>query len=157
MTCEDSPQIGFQLKSINNLIRRRLDVRFLEVGLGELKGMQGPMIGYIYEQSKSRDIFQKDIEREFNIRRSTATVMLQNLEQKELIVRQAVNHDARLKKIVLTDKAVQYHFRIHEQIDAFNRDLEEGISEEERAEFFRILAKIEENLTKGNRMEQEKT
>lgn len=39
MICEDYPQIGFQLKAINNLIRRRLDVRFSEVGLGELKGM----------------------------------------------------------------------------------------------------------------------
>ncbi len=149
MICEDSPRIGFQLKAVNNLIRRRLDVRFSEVGLGELRGMQGPMIGYIYEQSKNRDIFQKDIEREFNIRRSTATVMLQNLEQKELIVRQAVNHDARLKKIVLTDKAVQCHFCIHEQIDAFNRELEEGITAKEKEEFFRILAKIEGNLKKS--------
>lgn len=106
-------------------------------------------MGYIYEQSKKRDIFQKDIEREFNIRRSTATVMLQNLEQKELIVRLAVNHDARLKKIVLTDKAVQCHLRIHEQIDAFNRELEEGITAQEKEEFFRILAKIEGNLTKS--------
>lgn len=148
MLCEDSPWIGFRLKTMNNLIRRRLDVRFCEVGLGELKGMQGPMIGYIYEQSKNRDVFQKDIEKEFNIRRSTATVMLQNLEQKELIVRQAVNHDARLKKIVLTDKAVQCHFYIREQLDAFNRELEEGITMEEKEEFFRILAKIERNLKK---------
>lgn len=149
MICEDSPRMGFQLKAMNNLIRRRLDVRFCEVGLGDLRGMQGPMIGYIYEHSKNQDIFQKDIEREFNIRRSTATVMLQNLEQKELIVRQAVNYDARLKKIVLTDKAVQCHFYIHEQIDAFNRELEEGITVEEKEQFFRILAKIEGNLKKS--------
>lgn len=147
MTCEDSKRIGFQMKSINNLIRRRLDVRFTEVGLGELCGMQGPMIGYIYKQSKTQDVFQKDIEKEFNIRRSTATVMLQNMEQKGLIVRQTVDHDARLKKILLTEKAKECHLRVREQIDAFNEELEKGITKEEKEEFFRILEKIKCNLT----------
>lgn len=147
MTCEDSKRIGFQMKSINNLIRRRLDVRFTEAGLNELCGMQGPMIGYIYNRSKTQDIFQKDIEKEFNIRRSTATVMLQNLEQKGLIVRQMVDYDARLKKILLTEKATEYHLHVREQIDAFHEELENGITEEEKEEFFRILEKIKSNLT----------
>lgn len=147
MTCEDSKRIGFQMKSINNLIRRRLNVRFTEAGLNELCGMQGPMIGYIYKQSKTQDVFQKDIEKEFNIRRSTATVMLQNMEQKGLIVRQTVDHDARMKKILLTEKATECHLRVREQIDAFNEELENGITKEEKEEFFRILEKIKCNLT----------
>ncbi len=149
MTCEDSKRIGFQIKSINNLIRRRLDVRFTEAGLNELCGMQGPMIGYIYNRSKTQDVFQKDIEKEFNIRRSTATVMLQNLEQKGLIIRQAVEHDARLKKILVTQKATECHLRVREQIDAFNEELEKGITKEEKEAFFRILKKIEGNLTEN--------
>ena len=144
----ERPQIGFQLKFINNLIRRRMDVRFSEQGLGELSGMQGPMVGYIYDNCKKQDIFQKDIEKVFNIRRSTATVMLQNLELKGFITRQAVEHDARLKKIMVTEKAEQYSLRIREQIDEFHRELEQGITEEEKEEFSRILDKIQENLTK---------
>ena len=144
----ERPQIGFQLKFINNLIRRRMDVRFSEQGLGELSGMQGPMVGYIYDNCKKQDIFQKDIEKVFNIRRSTATVMLQNLELKGFITRQAVEHDARLKKIMVTEKAEQYSLRIWEQIDEFHRELEQGITEEEKEEFSRILDKIQQNLTK---------
>lgn len=144
----ERPQIGFQLKFINNLIRRRLDVRFSEQGLGELSGMQGPMVGYIYDNCKKQDIFQKDIEKVFNIRRSTATVMLQNLELKGFITRQAVEHDARLKKIMVTEKAEQYNLRIREQIDEFHKELEQGITEEEKEEFSRILDKIQQNLTK---------
>jgi len=144
----ERPQIGFQLKFINNLIRRRMDVRFSEQGLGELSGMQGPMVGYIYDNCKKQDIFQKDIEKVFNIRRSTATVMLQNLELKGFITRQAVEHDARLKKIMVTEKAEQYSLRIREQIDEFHRELEQGITEEEKEEFSRILDKIQQNLTK---------
>ena len=144
----ERPQIGFQLKFINNLIRRRMDVRFSEQGLGDLSGMQGPMVGYIYDNCKKQDIFQKDIEKVFNIRRSTATVMLQNLELKGFITRQAVEHDARLKKIMVTEKAEQYSLRIREQINEFHKELEQGITEEEKEEFSRILDKIQQNLTK---------
>lgn len=144
----DRPQLGFQLKFINNLIRRRMDVRFSEQGLGELSGMQGPMVGYIYDNCKKQDIFQKDIEKVFNIRRSTATVMLQNLELKGFITRQSVEQDARLKKIMVTEKAEQYSLRIREQINEFHRELEQGITEEEKEVFSRILDKIQQNLTR---------
>lgn len=146
MNSEENREIGFQIKSVNNMIRRKLDIRFTEAGLGELVGMQGPMLGYIYREGKQRDIFQRDLEKEFNIRRSTATVMLQNLEQKGFIVRAAVNSDARLKKIVLTDKAIQHNLAIRRQIDAFNKELEQGITQPEKEEFQRILDKIKKNL-----------
>ena len=141
-------EIGFELKCVNNLIRRSLDQRFAENGLEDLTGMQGPMIGYIYSQSGKVDVFQKDIEKVFNIRRSTATVMLQNLEQKDLIVREPVPNDGRLKKIVLTEKAKKCHMQVREQIDQFHRELEEGISPEEKEQFLTILDRIKENLKK---------
>lgn len=147
MQPKDKRKIGFQIKSINNLIRRNLSVRFAEAGLDEISGMQGPMLGYIRDRSEQQDVFQRDLEKEFNIRRSTATVMLQNLEQKGYIVREAVAQDARLKRIVLTDKAVEVDMAIRKQIDAFNEELEAGITEEERTELFRILDKIIENLS----------
>lgn len=141
-------EIGFELKCINNLIRRSLDQRFAESGLEDLSGMQGPMIGYLFSQSGKMDVFQKDIEKAFNIRRSTATVMLQNLEQKELIVREPVPNDGRLKKIVLTEKAKKCHMQVREQIDQFHRELEEGISPAEKEQFLAILDRIQDNLKK---------
>lgn len=140
--------IGFELKSVNNLIRRKLDVRFAEAGLEDVSGMQGPMLGFIHARSEQEDVFQKDVEKEFNIRRSTATVMLQNLEQKGLIVRIPVEHDARLKKIVVTEKAKKYHMKICEQIDIFHEELESGLTEKEKETFLEILDKIKGNLQK---------
>lgn len=150
MEQERERAIGFELKAVNNLIRRKLDIRFASNELGELAGMQGPIVGYIHFHSRDKDVFQKDIEQEFKIRRSTATVMLQGLEQKGFIVRQPVEYDARLKKIVLTEKAVQDHMRIRQQIEAFHEELEAGITPEEKQEFFRILDKISANLTKND-------
>lgn len=143
----DNRSIGFRLKSVSNIIRRALDTRFAEDGIIEVCGMQGPMLGYIHDKSRIQDVFQRDIEGDFNIRRSTATVMLQTLEQKGFIVRVPVEHDARLKKIVLTDKAIEQNRMIREKIDAFNENIEAGITPEEKQEFFRILNKIEKNLT----------
>lgn len=146
VTSDKKENIGFQLKAVNNLIRRKLDARFAGSNLREFCGMQGPMIGYIYDAGRKGPVFQKDIEKEFDIRRSTATVMLQSLEQKGYIVREPVDYDARLKKIVLTEKAIRHNLAIREQIDAFHEELEEGITEEEKREFFRILEKVKNNL-----------
>ncbi|MBE5884124.1 MAG: MarR family transcriptional regulator [Lachnospiraceae bacterium] len=147
MQTEKKRTIGFQLKAVNNQIRRNLDIRFAEAGLEEISGMQGPMLGYIYDHSRQQDVFQKDLERHFNIRRSTATVILQNLEQKGYIIREAVERDARLKRITLTEKAVEVHLAIRKQIDAFNEELEAGITEEEREAFFKVLDKVIHNLS----------
>lgn len=147
MQKDKNRRIGFQLKSVNNLIRRKLDIRFAEAGLEEISGMQGPMLGFIYDHGREKDIFQKDLEQHFNIRRSTATVMLQNLEQKGYIVREPVEQDARLKRIVLTPKAVEVNLAIRGQIDAFNEELEAGITEEEKEAFFRVLDKVIHNLS----------
>lgn len=138
--------IGFRIKAINNMIRRKLDIRFAEAGLDELTGMQGPLLGYLDDNTRERDVFQKDLEKEFNIRRSTATVMLQNLEQKGYLVRESVDSDARLKRIVLTDKARVVNREIRKQIDAFNQELEGGLTPEEKEIFLRISDKIIKNL-----------
>ena len=60
-----------------------------------------------------------------------------------------MDHDGRLKKIVITPKAETYQIIIRKQIDIFHEDLEEGLSDGEKEEFLRILGKIEANLQKG--------
>ena len=90
-------QLGFELKAANNMIRRKIDAIFAQMEGNEINGMQGPLLGYLYHKSRNGDVYQKDVEKEFRIRRSTATVMLQNLEQKGYIVRVAYTEDARLK------------------------------------------------------------
>ena len=138
--------VGMQLKSVNNLIRRNLDMMFASIGASELSGMQGPMVDYIFKNSSDRDVFQKDIEKNFNIRRSTATVMLQNLESKGYIVRVPVEHDGRLKKIVLTPKAVESNLAIRKQLDSFNERLERGLTDKDKAHLVLLLNKIKTNL-----------
>lgn len=139
-------QLGFEIKAANNMIRRKMDAIFAQQDGYELNGMQGPLLGYLYHKSRDGDVYQKDVEKEFRIRRSTATVMLQSLEQKGYLVRVASTEDARLKRILLTEKAIEHHNLIEEQIRNFNMELEAGLAEEEKATFLCILDKMMQNL-----------
>ena len=138
--------LGFEIKAANNMIRRKMEVIFTQQDGYELNGMQGPLLGYLYHKGRNGDVYQKDVEREFRVRRSTATVMLQNMEQKGYIVRVASTEDARLKRILLTEKAIRHHDLIEEQVQNFNRELEAGLTEEEKETFLRILDKMMQNL-----------
>ena len=139
-------QIGFELKAANNMIRRKMDSIFAQQDGSELIGMQRPLLGYLYHKSRHGDVYQKDVEKEFRIRRSTATVMLQSMEQKGYVVRVASTEDGRWKRILLTEKAIEHHHVIEEQILNFNRELEAGLTEEEKQTFLNILDKMMDNL-----------
>ena len=100
----EEKRIGIEIRVLANLIGRCLN----EVGFNDeqnsLTGPQGLVLGYLYDHQE-HDIFQKDIEAAFNVRRSSATGLLQCLEANGFIERVSVAYDARLKKIVLTEKA----------------------------------------------------
>ncbi len=115
----------------------------------------GRIIGYLYAH-RDTDVFQRDIENHFGIRRSTVTKVLQAMESNGLITRTAVLADARLKKITLTEKASDMHEHFRKEIDSFELMLSEGLSEEEKESFFHITEKIYNNLIEKERNDSRK-
>src|SRR5690606_32706222 len=100
--------IAFEIKVLATLLKRNLDAGRDDTGKESLTGMQGWVLGYL-KGNTERDIFQRDLEKEFNIRRATVSGVLQLMERNGLIVREPVEHDARLKKISLTEKGILLH------------------------------------------------
>nr|WP_286173018.1 MarR family transcriptional regulator [Caproiciproducens sp. MSJ-32] len=94
----------------------------------------------------SKDVFQKDIEEKFTIRRSTVTGVLQSMERNGYIIRETVPYDARLKKIVLTEKAINLHDQVMLEIEEFEKRITRNVSEEELEIFIQILNKLKKNL-----------
>ena len=88
----------------------------------------------------------QEFEEKFSIRRSTASNMLKLMEKDGYIKRVSVENDARLKKIVLTDKAVKIHTKICEDIAARERKLRNALTDEELEAFFRITEKLKKNM-----------
>nr|WP_306286949.1 MarR family transcriptional regulator [Neglectibacter timonensis] len=107
--------------------------------------MHGWVIGYLYE-NRNRDVFQRDLQEQFSIRRSTVTGILQLMEKNGLITRQSVDEDARLKKIVLTPKAIEQHEQIHRSIRKVEEQLSEGLTPEEKQTFLELCDKIRRNI-----------
>ena len=107
--------------------------------------MQGRVIGYLCHNGE-KEIFQRDIEAEFSIRRSTATTMLQTMEKHGLIKRAPVEYDARLKRILPTDIAVTRHKIFEEEINRVENQVLNGITKKEAETLLSILNKIKNNL-----------
>lgn len=142
--------IGFEVKSLGNLIKRCIHESAAQSGLDGLTGAQGWIIGYLYEHKDKPGVFQRDIEKTFKIRRSTATGILQLMEKKGLITREPVAYDARLKRLQLTPKAIAHHELIMEKIREVEERLRRGLSEEEVNAFFMLMEKIKRNLEDVN-------
>ncbi len=103
------------------------------------------MLDYLIHQG-DREIMQKDIEKEFSIRRSTASHMLTLMENNGYIRRVAVPRDARLKRIVLTEKGRQAQERMTDRIKRFEAMMRAGMTDEEVEGFLMMLGRFEKNI-----------
>lgn len=140
----EKKRIGFELKKITTRMKRILDLQCAD-SREPITGVQGWIVAYVCN-NPDRDVFQRDIEEMFRIRRSTATGILNGMQAAGLISRRAVDYDARLKKIVPTEKAVILHEKAKKALDEFESNLKKNIPEGKLAVFFEVLARIGRNL-----------
>ena len=142
----EGPQvIPAQIRRVDNLIFRRINQFARANGVEQATPMHGWIIEYLYRH-RDEPVFQRDIEREFSITRSTVTNILQLMERKGYIQRQSVPQDARLKQLVLTEEGVLFHEKTmlsFHQTDDYVAGL---LTEEENAELLRLLNKLREAL-----------
>lgn len=141
-------KVGFELSRTSRLIKRYMDNDATKLYIDKMTGTHGWAIGYFYH-NRHRDIFQKDFEQEFNIRRSTASNILALIEKNGLITRESVPYDARLKKITLTDKAIDIQHIVDSAFGKLEDTIKEGITEEELLVFYRVLDKINSNIERN--------
>ena len=120
--------MGRGINILSHKIKRRIGKVSLEYGISS---MQAKILIFVFQQSSKRDIFQRDIEEEFDIRRSSVTSVLTLMEKNELIKRASVSEDARLKKLVLTDKGVYIYKSIFNEIEEIECIISESLSAEE--------------------------
>ena len=142
----DGPQvIPAQLRRVDNLIFRRLNQFSRANGVEQTTPMHGWIIEYLYRH-RDEPVFQRDIEREFSITRSTVTNILQLMERKGYIERRSVPQDARLKQLVLTEEGICFHEKTmlcFHQTDDYVAGL---LTAEENTELLRLLNKLREAL-----------
>ena len=121
----------------------------------ELTPMQRHVLKHILLETLHRDIYQKNIEEEFQIRKSTASGILKLMEKNGFIYRETVKKDARLKRLLPTKKAETMLPKILEHISETERRMTEGISEEDMLLCKKVLYQMFYNLAEKNRENKE--
>ena len=114
---------------------------------GDLTILQKSILHFILFETMQRDLYQKDLEKEFKVRRSTASENLRLLEKKGYLYRECAKEDARLKKIIPTEKAVCLRGQLLKSIERTEERIRQGIPEEDLKVFFRVLKQISANLS----------
>ena len=147
---EEKRHIGIAARCLNHEIGRAVRAVISEEFGDSATGVQSWIVRYLYDHGEE-DVFQKDLESQFSVRRSTMTTILQLMEKNGLIKKEAVSRDARLKKLILTPVAIEMQDRIRSGIDTLEAKMREGISDKDLDTFFSVAEKIKENL---NRSEQ---
>ena len=97
-------------------------------------------IGRRIQQGKPT--FQKDIEREFGIKGSSATSALKNLEKNKWITRENVEYDARLKSIVFAERTYSVMESMQRIFNKFDSYMRESLTEAEFIVFCQCMDKM---------------
>lgn len=144
---KQNDQLGKMIHRIDVTVGRELCQRILQNGMEDVSGTNGRIIRFLADH-ENEDVYQRDLEREFGITRSTASRVLSLMEQKELIIRSGVAHDARLKKLTLTEKAQGYSDVMRRNAREMNVRLLKGFTEEEAQQLYAYLERLQENLSR---------
>lgn len=113
--------------------------------IDSITGMNGWIIGFLAENA-DKDIYQKDLEEQFSITRSTVSKVLILMEKKGLIERHGVPHDARLKKLVLTEKAWKISKLMIDDAIRMEETLTNGFTEEELDYLYSCIQRMKNNI-----------
>ena len=142
---EQKRSVQVEMRSLSNRIHRFFQNSPNKKAVDSVTGTNGWIIAYLAEH-ENRDVYQKDIEREFDITRSTASKVIDLMEQKGLVERQKVTHDARLRKLVLTEKSRQLAELIAADKKHLDETLTKGFTDEEKETLVGFIARMRNNL-----------
>ncbi len=143
----DRRHIGAAFKSIAHRIDRIMNNIPAIRDNGKLTSIQVWILNFLF-RNEGKDMFQRDVEREFHIRRSTATEILTAMERNDLIRRERTDYDARLKKIVLTGYAAEIRKQLQTQMRRLEAALTDGFTDDEIRQFFAFVDRFKANLEK---------
>lgn len=143
---DDTEHFGKYINRLSHIIRYTLNTKLTADGV-YLTGEQCRLLGYVHRRTAAgENVYQRDIEREFGVKRSTVASILANLEKSGYISRTVDRSDARIKMVVLTEKGNSLDKVMKENIEALEREIARGMTEEERRMFFDLIKRATENV-----------
>lgn len=133
--------ISFQLKTINEKIRRMGDETFAQYGL------TGPQVAYLrYIQESGGSLSQKELEKTFRVSHPTVVGIVSRLRDRGYIEIRTDEKDRRNRIITLTEKAVEVNESLEQNYVEMNTSILTGLTPEQKQELSRFLSRIDSNV-----------
>ena len=142
---KNMPRIALELHALSNMNRRFMDNNSHKKMVDSITGTNGWIIGYL-DHNSDHDVFQRDLEETFGITRSTVSKVVNLMVQKGLVARSAVDYDARLKKLTLTEKSMELINIMHKDNEMLEQILIDGFSEEEKLQLTEYITRMKNNM-----------
>ncbi|KAB8296580.1 MarR family winged helix-turn-helix transcriptional regulator [Bifidobacterium apri] len=145
--CSPAPDritLGVEIQRLGRAVRRYLGLT-MPASAREATDGNASIIMFL-DRHRGDEIFQHDIETRFCITRSTASRVLTRMEHKGLIIRKPVARDARLKRIVLTQKADRIVADLAANGNRAETSLTVGFTPDELARLRDYLARMHHNM-----------
>lgn len=135
------------MKYFNQCMKQRIDQK--NRAREEIYGISmadGWILHYLNRHA-GQEVFQKNLETDMHIKKSSLTQLLNDLERRGLITRSISEHDSRYKCIARTEKALEIHQQIMDEIEEHERLIKKGIDEKDLEIFSRVLDQMIQNVS----------
>lgn len=141
-------KIAIEIKTLDNMISRKIFEKCKQDHEKIMSHVQACIIKFLHENKNI--VYQSDIEKMINVRRSTMSGILDTMEKNGYIIRTDSKTDARKKEILLTKKSLDRYHIMRSKVDSFEKIMSNGISNDELETFFEVVSKIKNNLRKDD-------
>ena len=111
-------KVAFEVKRLDNLINRKILKYLKKENIKNISHVQAEILRYLYV-NRCNTIYQSDIEKEVDIRRSTVSGILKTMEKNGLIKRIDSKKDTRKKEVTLTNLSVKRHNEMDTKVKKF--------------------------------------
>ena len=115
----------------------------------DLTASQGRLMAFLAHRGE-QPTYAKDVEAEFHLSHPTVSGLLSRLEQKDFLELKTDPNDRRSKRIVISEKGMACHERMHAVILENESRIVQGFSEEEKAQFACLLQRAIDNVCPEN-------
>lgn len=135
--------LGMEIRALSILLDRRMNALVVINGAEGITPLHGMILGFLSTQAElEHEVYQKDIEAEFDIARSTVAATLKLMDKKGYIRREGVAHDARLKRISLTSFGMEAFTQVYSSIQQSEALMRSALTEPEYRELMRLLDRV---------------
>ena len=138
----DEKKLMEKYDKLNRRIRRYFSSFFTGTSLTSIQAL---ILHYIIVESEKKDIFPKDLEEFLEIKGSSITSLISNLERNGYLRRESLASDGRYKKLVLTEQTLAIKDDITSRVNEYMNSMFVGIADEDLKVFEKVIMQMTEN------------